>query len=174
MEFRFSEDDRQFRSELTTFLDDQLPEGWWGEEAYDDSVWPFTLEMRKKLGEKGWLAISWPKEYGGQDASPGQSMIYSEEMAYNRAPGKDIQGVGFIGPCLMIHGTEEQKRQHLLPISEGKVTLVPGLQRAGIGLRPGFPPDPSSRGRRRLRDIRAEDLVQRRSSVGLVPPSRPH
>ena len=94
MEFRFSEEDRQFRSELTTFLGDQLPDGWWGEEAYDDSVWPFTIEMRKKLGEKGWLAISWPKEYGGQDASPGQSMIYSEEMAYNRAPGKDIQGVG--------------------------------------------------------------------------------
>ena len=112
MQFRFSEEDRQFRIRADHLpWDDQLPDGWWGEEAYDDTVWPFTLEMRKKLGEKGWLAISWPKEYGGQDASPGQSMIYSEEMAYKRAPGKDIQGVGFIGPCLMIHGTEEQKRQ---------------------------------------------------------------
>ena len=133
MEFRFSEEDRQFRSELTTFLGDQLPDGWWGEEAYDDSVWPFTIEMRKKLGEKGWLAISWPKEYGGQDASPGQSMIYSEEMAYNRAPGKDIQGVGFIGPCLMIHGTEEQRRQHLRPISEGKVTWCQGFSEPESG-----------------------------------------
>ena len=128
-------------------------------------VWPFTLEMRKKLGEKGWLAISWPKEYGGQDASPGQSMIYSEEMAYKRAPGKDIQGVGFIGPCLMIHGTEEQKRRAPSAHIRGQSYMVPGLQRAGVGFRPGLPPDPGRRGRRRLRDLRAEDMVQRRSSV---------
>ena len=139
MEFTFSEEDRKFRSDLTTFLGEQLPDNWWGQETYDESVWPFTLEMRKKLGEKGWLAISWPKEYGGSDASPGQSMIYSEEMAYHRAPGKDIQGVGFIGPCLMIHGTEQQKLEHLRPISEGKCELVPGVQRAGVGFRPGLP-----------------------------------
>ena len=60
-------------------------------------------------------------------------MIYSEEMAYKRAPGKDIQGVGFIGPCLMIHGTEEQKRQHLLPISEGKVTWCQGFSEPESG-----------------------------------------
>ena len=133
MEFTFSEEDRQFRSDLTTFLQDQLPDNWWGEEAYDESVWPFTLEMRKKLGEKGWLAISWPKEYGGSDASPGQSMIYSEEMAYHRAPGKDIQGVGFIGPCLMIHGTEQQKLEHLRPISDGSVNWCQGFSEPESG-----------------------------------------
>ena len=133
MEFTFSEEDRQFRGDLTTFLQDQLPDNWWGEEAYDESVWPFTLEMRKKLGEKGWLAISWPREYGGSDASPGQSMIYSEEMAYHRAPGKDIQGVGFIGPCLMIHGTEQQKLDHLRPISEGKVNWCQGFSEPESG-----------------------------------------
>ena len=60
-------------------------------------------------------------------------MIYSEEMAYHRAPGKDIQGVGFIGPCLMIHGTEQQKLEHLRPISDGSVNWCQGFSEPESG-----------------------------------------
>ncbi|MFQ5827485.1 MAG: acyl-CoA dehydrogenase family protein, partial [Dehalococcoidia bacterium] len=104
MDFYFTEDEEQFRSELRRFLQEQLPPDWLGQEPYDAAGWDFTLEMRRKLGAKGWLAISWPKEYGGQEAPPGKTVIFAEEMGYHRAPGRDTQGVGFLGPCLMVHG----------------------------------------------------------------------
>ncbi|MEE9248493.1 MAG: acyl-CoA dehydrogenase family protein [Dehalococcoidia bacterium] len=133
MEFSFTQEEEQFRKDLQAFLEEQLPSDWLGEEPYDDSIWPFTLETRRKLGEKGWLAISWPKEYGGSGGTPGMAAVYSEEMAYYRAPGKDTQGVGFLGPCLMVHGTEEQRQTHLSPIAEGRVTWCQGFSEPESG-----------------------------------------
>ena len=89
--------------------------------------------MRRKLGAKGWLAMAWPKEYGGQEASPGRTVIFAEEMSYHRAPGRDTQGVGFLGPCLMVHGTEEQRKTHLRAISEGQVTWCQGFSEPESG-----------------------------------------
>ncbi len=133
MDFYFTDEEEQFRSELRQFLDDNLPDDWLGQEPYDDDVWGFTLEMRRKLGQKGWLAMSWPKKYGGLEASPGQNVIFAEEMGYYRAPGRDVQGVGFLGPCLMHHGTEEQRQTHLKAITEGTVTWCQGFSEPESG-----------------------------------------
>lgn len=133
MDFYFTEEEEQFRTELQAFLEEQLPSDWFGQEPYDDAIWDFTLDTRRKLGARGWLAISWPKEYGGSGGTPGQALIYSEEMAYYRAPGKDTQGVGFLGPCLMVHGTEEQRKTHLRAIAEGKVTWCQGFSEPESG-----------------------------------------
>jgi alkylation response protein AidB-like acyl-CoA dehydrogenase len=77
--------------------------------------------------------MHWPKEYGGQDASPVRSAIYNEELAYLRAPGRDIFGVRMLGPTLMIHGTEEQKATHLPPISRGEIQWCQGYSEPESG-----------------------------------------
>ena len=87
-------------------------------------TWPRA--MRRKLADRGWLTMGWPKEYGGQDASPITQLVFNEEMAYYRAPGKDAFGIGMLGPALMMHGTEEQKRKYLPAIAEGGSTGARG------------------------------------------------
>ena len=114
MQYKFAKEEEAFREELRSFLKAELPRKWrYGliETAEEDSE--LARAMRRKLAERGWLTMGWPKEYGGQDASPITQLVFYEEMAYHRAPGKDAFGIGMLGPALMMHGTEEQKRKYL-------------------------------------------------------------
>ena len=77
-----------------------------------------TLEDRRawhrKLYEAGFVGMGWPKEYGGQEASPIEQAIVAEEMARANAPGTiNGLGIGIVGPTLIAHGTEEQKRRYI-------------------------------------------------------------
>jgi alkylation response protein AidB-like acyl-CoA dehydrogenase len=134
VEFKFTPEDDAFRHELRTFVQGELPEGWEGGGRWPEEWdWEFTREMRRKLAQKGWLTMHWPREYGGQDASPVRSAIYNEELAYLRAPGRDIFGVRMLGPTLMIHGSEEQKRAHLPPIARADVQWCQGYSEPESG-----------------------------------------
>ena len=135
MEFRFTPEEDAFRDELRQFLSQELPDDWVGVEQDDgdDETWEFTLKMRKKLAAKGWLTMSWPKEYGGQGASPMQQLIFAEEIAYHRAPGRDIFGIRMLAPTLMMYGTEEQKREYLPPIARGEVQWCQGYSEPEAG-----------------------------------------
>ena len=134
MEFKFTPEDEAFRQELRQFVQQQLPpDGEGGGRWPEEWNWEFTREMRQKLAQKGWLTMHWPREYGGQDASPVRSAIYNEELAYLRAPGRDIFGVRMLGPTLMIHGSEEQKRTYLPPIAQGQVQWCQGYSEPESG-----------------------------------------
>ena len=133
MEFRFAPEEEAFRQELRSFLKTELPEGWAGPVDEDDEDWEFTLEMRKKLAQRGWLTMAWPEEYGGMGASHMMQVIFAEEMAYHRAPGRDAFGTRMLAPTLMIHGTEEQKLEHLPPISRGEVQWCQGYSEPESG-----------------------------------------
>jgi alkylation response protein AidB-like acyl-CoA dehydrogenase len=134
VEFKFTPEDEAFRQELREFVQQQLPPDWEGGGRWPEEWnWEFTREMRQKLARKGWLTMHWPREYGGQDASPVRSAIYSEELAYLRAPGRDIFGVRMLGPTLMIHGSEEQKQTYLPPIAQGEVQWCQGYSEPESG-----------------------------------------
>jgi alkylation response protein AidB-like acyl-CoA dehydrogenase len=75
--------------------------------------------MMKKLAERKWLAMAWPKEYGGLDASHMQQMLFNEEMSYRAAPGGGGMGVAWVGPAIMLYGTDEQKQKFLPRIANG-------------------------------------------------------
>jgi alkylation response protein AidB-like acyl-CoA dehydrogenase len=77
-----------------------------------------TLEERKawhrKLYEAGFIGMGWPKEYGGQEARPMEQAIVGNEMARTNAPAAlNGLGIGFIGPTIIHHGTEEQKKRFI-------------------------------------------------------------
>ena len=77
-----------------------------------------TLAERKAwhrtLYEAGYVGMLWPKEYGGRGATPMQQAIVQDEMARASAPPPiNGLGIGFIGPTIIVHGTEAQKQRYL-------------------------------------------------------------
>jgi alkylation response protein AidB-like acyl-CoA dehydrogenase len=135
MDFRFTPEEQAFRQELRGWLRENVPPNWEGvflEEEEED--WKQGRAFVKKLSQKGWVAPAWPKEYGGMEASPALQLVYNEEMGYQRAPiGSIIQAVGYIGPAILYFGTEEQKNQHLLPITAGEVVWSQGFSEPEAG-----------------------------------------
>jgi alkylation response protein AidB-like acyl-CoA dehydrogenase len=123
MDFAFTPEQEAFRQEIRQWINESLPPDWdaVGFRAEHENR-EFSRQIAKKLGEKGWLAAAWPKEYGGLGLSPIEQLIYKEEMNYHRVPGIDmgVGGITWIGPALMILGTDEQKKEHLPPLARGE------------------------------------------------------
>ena len=134
MEFQFSPEDEAFRQEVRAFIQRELPSEWEGGGRYpDEDDWELTLQLRKKMADNGWLTMHWPQEYGGQDATPVRSAVFSEELTYHRTPGRDIFGVRMMGATLMIHGTEEQRQTHLPPVARGEIQWCQGYSEPESG-----------------------------------------
>ncbi len=134
MHFTFTPEQSAFRQDLRAFLKAELPPGWKGadEDGRTDDV-EVERHMRRRLIEKDWLTMAWPREYGGQDASNVKSAIFAEEMTYHEAPGKDNWGIGMLAPAIMQHGTPEQKRKYLPPIANGEVLWAQGFSEPESG-----------------------------------------
>ena len=136
MDFQFTPEDEAFRLEVRDFLRHELPPDWVGivnNDMLAADEFDIEVRMRKALAKQGWLTLGWPKEYGGAEASPMRQVIFTEEVSYALAPGRDSQGIGMVGPCLMIHGTDEQKRRHIPPIAGGEVVWCQGFSEPGSG-----------------------------------------
>ncbi|MFQ5874379.1 MAG: acyl-CoA dehydrogenase family protein, partial [Dehalococcoidia bacterium] len=134
MDFSFAEEEEHFRQELRDFLKKELPPDWrYGVIEASDEDASLEQEMRRKLAQRRWLALGWPKEYGGQGASPITQLVFNEEMAYHRAPGRDVFGIGMLGPTLMVHGTEEQQKKYLGDIARGEINWCQFFSEPGSG-----------------------------------------
>ena len=135
MRYTFTQEDEEFSQELRDWIRNEIPvnfEKWDGvNEAGDD--FEYGLKIRRKLAKKGWLTMAWPKEYGGQGASYMKQVIFNEEMSYHRMPGRDGFGAKMLGPTLMVHGTEEQKKRFLPPIANGEVQWCQGYSEPDSG-----------------------------------------
>ena len=134
MEFRFTAEDEVFRDEVVQFIESELPWNWRDQEL--DSEEPEDLKLvkqfKKKLADKGWLTRAWPKEYGGQEASHMQQLIFNEETAYRGVPVDD-GGVSMVGPTIMMSGTEDQKQFFLPRISRGEIDWCQGYSEPDAG-----------------------------------------
>jgi alkylation response protein AidB-like acyl-CoA dehydrogenase len=126
--------DAAFRTEVQDFLAAELPSHWLslipGEEFGSD----FTMEFCRKLGDRGLLTPHWPSEYGGRGASGWQFIILGEELWRVGEPrGSQYMNVNWIGPAIMLGGTDEQKAYHLGRISRGDVLWCQGFSEPGAG-----------------------------------------
>lgn len=136
MDFRFSPEDEAFRQEVRDFIQRELPP-WWGRRNDREELSPEEDEIAgafsKKVAAKGWLTMAWPEEYGGQGVGPLRQLLYNEGMSYHRAPGAGTMGTTLVGPTLMVHGTEEQRRRFLPAIARLEQTWCQGFSEPGAG-----------------------------------------
>ena len=112
MDLTFSVAEERFRAEFKAWLAANAPAAA-EHESLEEEV-AFLRKWQRKLAEGGWVGIHWPTAYGGRGASVVENYIFQEEMAAARAPeiiGRI--GVNLVGPTLIAHGTEEQKRRFL-------------------------------------------------------------
>jgi alkylation response protein AidB-like acyl-CoA dehydrogenase len=141
MDFHFSDEDEAFRAELREWLKANQPppahgidftvEFFAGEEG---GQFERRAAWHKKLHAGGWIAIQWPKDYGGRGASLTQQIIYDEELARAGAPRiVNGQGLGLVGPTLMHWGTEEQRRRYLRPMMAAEEIWCQGYSEPGSG-----------------------------------------
>ncbi len=130
MDFKDSPEDAAWRKEVSEWLEanaERRPEGeetvpnLLGEEEEEEGAFlERSKAWQKTLYDSGYAAITWPKDFGGRDASPLQSFILSQEMSrYDVPAGVYTIGLGMIGPTIMSHGTQEQKDRFLPKMLEG-------------------------------------------------------
>lgn len=124
MDFRLGKKEETLRKEIAEFAQKELPPGWirvhLEEDAFEEE-WEFVLSISKKLAQKGWLTMSWPKEQGGLGASLFEQLVYREEAGYWSIPGvtMGVGGIDWVGPGLIQFGSEELKQKHLPLIASG-------------------------------------------------------
>ena len=132
MDFNWSEDEDAFRREVADFVQAEMtPELKEGEGG---GLWstPAKRAFAKKLAQRGWVGISWPKEYGGQDRPIAYQYILAEELSYAGAPHTGT-GVGTIGQTLMRRGTDDQKREILPRIVNADIEFAIGYSEPNAG-----------------------------------------
>ena len=128
MDFGWNDDEAAFRTRVRDFFS----ENW--SNVDDDSAESASRgrDFEKVLADHGWLTMAWPEAYGGLGASHVEQMIYKEEAALHAAPTGG-GGVSLVGPTLQIHGTEEQKKEHLPKIANAEVLWCQGYSEPGAG-----------------------------------------
>ncbi|MDH3315630.1 MAG: acyl-CoA dehydrogenase family protein [Gammaproteobacteria bacterium] len=92
-----------------------------------------AMAWARALGERGWVAPHFPKEYGGAALGAIEDCILQEEMMRARVPAVSGIGVGLLGPTLLTYGAEAQKREHLPHIARGEVAWAQGFSEPGSG-----------------------------------------
>ena len=134
MDFEFRPEEKQFREEVRAFLKRELPDWWRGLFSDDDRVTGLTRQICEKLAARGWLTLSWPREYGGAAENEWKQAVIREEMWANDEPrGPQYMNLNYIGPMVMRFGTPEQKARFLPPMAAGKVIWCQGFSEPGAG-----------------------------------------
>lgn len=89
-------------------------------------------ECIRQIGKDGWLGVGWPKQYGGHGFTALEQLIFVDEARRTGAPLPFVT-LNTVGPALMLHGTEEQKKMFLPTILSGEVHFAIGYSEPGAG-----------------------------------------
>src|SRR5829696_7846190 len=136
MDLSYPAEAEQYRKEVRSWLEENLPAGWFDEgfEMSAEERAAFNEEWPKKLYGGGWICATWPKEYGGRGLSTMEGVVVAEEFARAKAPMRaDFFGDTLVGPTLLQWGTEEQKREFLPKILRGEMRWCQGFSEPNSG-----------------------------------------
>ncbi|WP_367065501.1 acyl-CoA dehydrogenase family protein [Oryzisolibacter sp. LB2S] len=89
-------------------------------------------QIVRQMGRDGWLAVGWPKEYGGQGLSATEQLIFFEEANIAGAPLPFVT-ISTVGPALMAHGSAKQKAEFLPGIAAGETLFAIGYSEPQAG-----------------------------------------
>jgi alkylation response protein AidB-like acyl-CoA dehydrogenase len=140
MDFDDTPEEAAFRREARTWLDANAERLAPGESppGLEARGKPGTVQRAQawqaKKADAGWACITWPREYGGRGASAIQSVIWNQEEGRYRTP-PNIFGIGqgMLGPTIMVHGSDEQKRRYLNPMLRGEEIWCQLFSEPGAG-----------------------------------------
>ncbi len=108
MDFDFTPEEEAFRAEVRAFIAEHCP-------APDERGPEAIARWNAALATRRWIGFAWPREVGGGGGTLVEQFILKEEMARADAPalGSDFMGLAWVGPALIRHGTDEQRRRFL-------------------------------------------------------------
>jgi alkylation response protein AidB-like acyl-CoA dehydrogenase len=111
----------EYRAHVRSWLSEHKHEAPLRNGSYEDPVYVDARRAwQRRLAEAGLAGVTWPKEYGGQGLGPIEQVTVNQEISSAGVPGiLDVIGIGMLGPCLIAHGSEEQKSRHLGPMLHG-------------------------------------------------------
>jgi len=120
----------ELRKEVRAFIAEEKASGL----ISDDQSGGFSAEFSEKVGAKGWIGMTWPKEYGGQERSFMDRYVVAEEFLLAKAPTRrhfvaDRQS----GPTIIKYGTASIKEKILPQIVAGKACFGIGMSEPDSG-----------------------------------------
>ncbi len=132
-----------FRAEIRTWLDENCPDSMRQPAVGDEIPWggrtekianPEARLWLERMGERGFTAPTWSREYGGGGLSAEENKVLQEELRRIKArPALVSFGLSMLGPALLEFANEEQKREHLPKIVKGEVRWCQGYSEPGSG-----------------------------------------
>ncbi len=133
MDFGFTPEQEAFRQEIQDFIKKELTPDMLNEPGEVAGV-KYSRRFSRKLGEKGWIGLAWPKEYGGQGLGHIEQMIYLEEMIINGTPiGYHYTAERQMIPSIILSGTEEQKKWFVPRVARGELSMSIGYSEPETG-----------------------------------------
>jgi alkylation response protein AidB-like acyl-CoA dehydrogenase len=134
MEYGFTADEAAFREEVRAFLRRHPPENFpvegmdagYGSGAHSHA-------FLQKLAEQGWLSMTWPREFGGQEAPFMYKLILLEELAAAGAPFGPLGGVDQVSEAIMRYGSPRLQQEILPRVARGEVTFWQGFSEPNAG-----------------------------------------
>src|SRR5262245_30499438 len=128
MEFGFRPDEEAFREEVRTFLRHHPPENF-PEDGMDAGYGSgaHSQDFLGKLAEQGWLSMTWPQAFGGQERPFMYRLILLEELAAAGAPFGPLGGIDQVADAIMRYGSPRLQQEVLPRVARGEVTFWQGF-----------------------------------------------
>jgi alkylation response protein AidB-like acyl-CoA dehydrogenase len=138
MDLRLSPAHLAFRDELRVWLAANLRRPWRDElrdpAHTEDSLMQLRRAWQRRLHDAGYLGLDWPREWGGRGATAVEKAIFEAELARADAPQiLNTLGIGLLGPALIHHGSEEQRRRFIPPMLAADEIWCQGFSEPGAG-----------------------------------------
>jgi alkylation response protein AidB-like acyl-CoA dehydrogenase len=134
MDLSFTEEQQMLKNSARDFLKQECP--WTLVKKLDESESGFSPELWRKISELGWLSMRFPESYGGMNSNLTDMSVIYEEMGQALLPGPYLSSSAICGEIILEVGTEEQKKQLLPAIGQGKKILALALTEPDYGWEP--------------------------------------
>lgn len=134
MNLEFTQEELDFQKSIRAWMQENVPEELKRVSALGDMPTKSQQQQwERRLGKQGWLALTWPKQYGGPGWTATQRYIFDIERAMAGAPPTSPFGVAMVGPVIYTFGSPEQKQRWLPGIASGETLWCQGYSEPNAG-----------------------------------------
>lgn len=131
MDFKLAAEEK-LRQEVRRFMEVEISDELIRDSRLANRRSAVSRSFMRKLGEKGWIAAAWPREYGGLECTHIEKQIIRDEIAYFIGTLL-LLNADIVAPIFIQYGSEEQKEKFLRPLGRGEITFTIGYSEPGSG-----------------------------------------